>query len=205
MKMKMKKFLTFLCLVFLIFGVVASAGATVLTFDDVSATAQDAYIPDGYGGLNWGNMALIHQDMHPVSGYNNGTVSGDYTAFNPYSRVEIVSDGFFDFNGAYLTGAWNNGLNIEVTGLFGGTELYNTTVVVDADGPTWFDFNYKGIDELVFRSFGGDPAGYSLRGTHFAMDDFTFTATPEPATVFLLGSGLTGLAAFGRKRKFFKK
>ena len=40
--------------------------------------------------------------------------------------------------------------------------------------------------------------------TEFAADNVQFTPVPEPATMLLLGSGLIGLAGYGRK-KFFKK
>ena len=34
-------------------------------------------------------------------------------------------------------------------------------------GPTLFNFNYLGIDQLIFDSFGGAPAGFGGgSGTH---------------------------------------
>src|SRR5260221_13569032 len=67
----------------------------------------------------------------------------------------------FNFLSAYLTGAWNNNLNIEVQGFSGTNLLYDTTVVASATSPTLFTFNYLDIDRLTFNSFGGQKnAGF---------------------------------------------
>jgi hypothetical protein len=191
----------------MVFGSLGISHATVLTFDDIGG--GDAPVNNGYGGLNWSNMYYLNGTSYPIpdSGYHYGRVSGDYVAYNGWGSPAVVSDTEFDFNGAYLTGAWNNDLNINVIGYLNGVEQYNQTVVVDVNAPTWFTFNYLGIDSLYFNSYGGVDSGTGGAGEHFAMDNFTFNESvgsnpvPEPATIILFGTGLVGLAG----RKFRRK
>jgi len=214
-EIKVKKLATILGMAALAFAISGTASALVLTFDDVSTIMYDA-IPEGYGGLDWDNFYVVHEDYCPGSGYDNGVVSHNYVAYNfggsPASILISAGDGFpaFDFEGAYITGAWNDGLSVNIVGYLDGSEIYNQTVVVDTDGPTWFDADYYNIDELLFTSSGGTNAGLPLyggpvigTGEHFAMDNFTYTPIPEPTTMLMLGclgAGLAGARKFKRKK-----
>ena len=177
-----------------LFIITFQAQAYVLTFDDISDFSEDSLpIPDGYGGFNWEDFYYINAPaVVPDSGYDNGLVSGDYVAFastyeNP-GTGRILGD-LFTFNGAYLTGAWRDGLNVKVDGYLNDVLLYSTTVVVDTTGPTWFDFDYVDIDALDFSAYGGtqNPNYPFQEGTHFAIDNFTYI--PEPTTFLLFGLG----------------
>ena len=172
----------------LIAGALATAltagRAAVLTFDDVSTTTLYETVPDGYGGLNWDQMAVVNGNYHPVYGY--GVVSGDYAAFNLAANVVTVSDGAFDFIGAYLTSAADGYVNMNVKGYNGAAIIYDQTIVVGA--PTWFNFNFNNIDSLVL-----DSGGY-----HFTMDDFTYVI-PEPSSVAMAGL-VSVLGVFIRRR-----
>jgi hypothetical protein len=182
-------------------ALVLSVNATVITFDDVSNTSVVAKIENGYDGLDWNNFYVINRNVDPSTGYANGTVSGDYTAINGWGNAASCSDGNvdgnFNFNGAYLTSAWYGGNNITVDGLNNGTMIYSKTVTVNTQDPTWFDFNFNGIDQLTFSS-----SAYA-----FAMDNLTinFTTTsravPEPGVLSMLFVGLLSFAGFVAVRK----
>jgi hypothetical protein len=163
--------------------------ATTLTFDNLPSSLEGP-IPNGYGGLDWLNFDYLDSSTEaPVSGYSHGTVSAPNVAFNAFSEPSSVSGTSFNFIGADLTGAWNNGLSVTVDGYDHNVLVDQETVVVNTNTPTWFEFNFNGITDLVFSSSGGVSAGYDGSGTHFAMDNFTYSALADPdATIAAGGS-----------------
>jgi hypothetical protein len=190
-------------------GMLVKANSAVLTFDDINPLCTNLCGSIGtYGGLLFGsNFNYLHSPTHlGVNGYDNGTFSGEFVAYNHFENTVVVTNSSFDFTGAYLTGAWNDGLNVNVIGKKLGATLYDTTVVASQSSPTWFQFDYVGIDELIFSSSGGTPvSGLTGSGTHFAMDDFTINApvVPEPisSTLFIVGGATLGFRRFRRKFK----
>ncbi|MDO8343280.1 MAG: PEP-CTERM sorting domain-containing protein [Cellvibrio sp.] len=186
-------------------GSAISTQAAVITFDDLPATELDA-IPDGYHGFNWGashmvNVNYFHKDLLPNTGFENGVVSGDYAAFNFLATTSTITGDQFDFNGAYLTAGWNDGLNIEVTGFLNNALLFTKTVVVNTSAAQWFDFNFLGISSLSLRAWGGVPIDPMNGGEMFVMDNFTYnepTAVPESSSLALLLLGVAGIL-LGRK------
>ncbi|MGA1870495.1 MAG: PEP-CTERM sorting domain-containing protein [bacterium] len=197
----------FICALVISLGIIGMANATVLTFDDITTatgyTSINNYVT-GYGGFMWDqDWYLMHTPSYSPqsSGYISGTASGDYILFNAYASVVSINDADFDFNGAYLTAAWNTDLNIRVRGFDDGVQIYEQIVTTDTNGPNWFDFDFLGIDQLEFYSYGGISAGIGGSGEHFAMDDFTVNeSVPEPATCLLLLFGFAGMV--GIKKKF---
>lgn len=192
-------------------GICSSAAqAAVITFDDLPATEVDA-IHNGYHGFHWGDdfmtsVAYIHKDTMPGTGFATGVVSGNYAAFNNFATTSTISSNdLFDFNGANLTAAWNEGLLIEVTGFLNNLALFTQTVTVSTQYAQWFDFNFIGINQLSFRSWGGTASNPDEGGEHFVMDNFTYnestsTSVPESSSLALLLLGAAGIL-FGRKTK----
>jgi hypothetical protein len=188
------------------------AQAATLTFDDLSSPGpyMGSYkdMPSNYAGFTWNDFSY---DSTPpeYTGYINGVVSPTTILFNTAARPAAISrPQTFDFTRAYLTAAWSNGLNILVQGFAGTTQTYSRTVTVNTDRPTLINFDFLGVDRVLFTSSGGVDAGYSDgSGTHFVLDNLTFAApevtqaaaVPEPTTMLGLGLAGAGLAAVRRR------
>ncbi len=152
-----------------------------------------------FGSLNAINIA----SEQGTNGYYYGMVSPSNVAYNAGAQpAEIDSATNFNFLSAYITGAWNSNLNIQVKGFNGTNLLYNQTVVASATNPTFFTFNYFNIDRLYFDSYGGQPAGFPAGGgDEFVMDNFLFDVIPEPSSFLLAALGAVSLVAFLRRNR----
>jgi hypothetical protein len=184
------------------------SSATIVTFDNLSSSFGGARIPNGYQSLNWSNFDTLDSILRSnqlgyLNGYNYGMITPSNVAFNAQgTSAEIDATATnFNFLSAYLTGAWNSNLNIQVQGFHAGNLLYDQTVVASATSATLFTFNYLNVDRLFFNSFGGQPAFGEIPEFQFAMDNFTFEFVPEPSAFLLTSAGaLLLIAGFKRKR-----
>ena len=195
----MKKLIYF-ALIVLIVGAGHYARAEVITFDNLATLTA---VPNGYGGLNWTNFyALDATDLTFPNGYTNGVVSPNNVAYNGNGNIAFITPGAafgttFNFLGAYFTGAWRDGLSIEIIGGLNGKTVYDNTITVNSESPTYYALNYTNINELDFISYGGTYEGYGLDGTQFAMDGLS---VPEPSLLILVGLGAAGLGLRLRRK-----
>ena len=188
-----------------LFSAIWSSAQQVITFDDLSP--QEVYagpIPNGYAGFEWHSFGVMDPELFPGDpvGNLNGMVSPRHVAFPAYvgSLDGPQTGGFhlpghvFDLNSAYLTSAWNDGLQVEVLGFLRGELIYRSTYMLDTAAPTWVNFNYLGIDEVKFSSYGGIPHGNLGGGGYGMVVDNLSVTIPEPSAIslFLFCMGVLG-------------
>jgi hypothetical protein len=162
-------------------------GKQLLKFDNISSSSA---VPNGYGSVSWYNFYTLNgldYSGNP-SGYEAGVVSSSNVLYNgDGSFAEIFSDGYaFILDSAYLTGAWNDNLHVQVTGYYNGKQVYSRTYVLSATKPTLISFPNKLVTVVDFDSYGGTPhSGYSSGGEQFATDNVTITVLPIPVKLEL--------------------
>ncbi len=168
----------------------ANLQASILTFDDLGY--DEAYIADGYGGFNWTNgdvapvlsmNAHLQDQDEPQNGFKNSVISGSNIVFNgwgeSHSVIEWAGSGTFNFTGAYWTSGWEN-QSLYFEGLSGGAVKYISGLFdINTESPIWIQLDWQGVDQLRINN----------SGSHWAMDDFTYSV-PEGNSLILLVIGL---------------
>jgi hypothetical protein len=127
-----------------------------------------------------------------------------YLALNYPELVEIYKQDVGEGESGPLAGSYTTTFNGDLSG---GTIVYDPDGAIAEDAfllvkdgnnsPAWYLFDLSGWDgeeTLVLSGFWPDQGGIS----HVTLYGGT-TTVPEPGTLLLLGSGLFGLALYGRK------
>jgi PEP-CTERM motif len=212
------------CVAVLMFDV-GPIGAEVVTFDDVAAGDNDIQTSVNSGGFNFASDHF-HITNNPA-GCSFGGCVGNRTQYasedaptlaEPVTMTKIGGGTFsltsfdgaetFINSAAAATGGYPNAAFIRVVGNLsgGGTVVANFQLdgVKDGNGGV-ADFQHfvfgPGWTNLTSAVWSGGIPGTAATNASMSFDNIVVSTAPEPGTLLLLGSALTGVAISARRRR----
>lgn len=142
------------------------------------------------------DVFVSFDDLKPTS------TSGNYYRLSSSSQANVYSPNYrFEMTFDLVNREYFGVENLQWNGSDWVGNSFNGNIVYD-------DTNFDPLE--LFKNKDNFWIGYGCHFEHWKTgvtvmgDGYVNTVIPEPATMFLFGSGLIGLAGFGR-RKFFKK
>jgi hypothetical protein len=183
------------------FAIAPAAPAQTITFDNLTGLngqVFSSYSESGYDvDLFAGFICEAHFFGNPTPDLFGGLLCNG-SIRNATLRVRRSGGGLFNFIATDLA-TQNDIGNYSFQGLLASVSQYSTGGAISSSGN--FD-SYAGsnpssnIDELLI--------GLSTRGSSYNIDNIqvqSVVATPEPASLVLLGSGLVGVFAVARRKR----
>lgn len=152
---------------------VCSPGETLLDFENGGS------IPAGYGNFTWtGASELNGATYNPMSGYHVVTCSGSYVIYTSgtITMQKIPAGTTFTMNTFLATAAWQDNLNLTMTGQLSSTVIYSQSVLLQVFTISAVTLNWSGIDKVTLTTYAGTPnANVTGGGKHVAIDNMCVT------------------------------
>lgn len=194
-------------------GLLPSAHADVLTFDDLTGvkpflTPYDGFIftykegprePGCSCAGSWFSSDRNQAGKLPYYTSPFTSISTDYEFVNGEyvygeSKPIVSLTGPIHFDGAWFTGVAND-IDVTFHLYFNGAKVAQSSALVlqTNQAPVFLASGYSGqVDVITVQAYQG----------YFALDNFTYAPVPEPTSTALLlaGLGVAGLAARRKRR-----
>ncbi len=161
-----------------------SLGKGRFTFNDLPSAVEEAkWIPSTYRGLKWTKLNYAHErifkNKHPNSGYVTAFTSGcspHIAYFKDEASIAVERlNKIFSFVSITACAAWNDDLQLTITGHRYSTQINTHTATLLFGQPQLILLQWKNIDTITFKSSGGTahPGSGSGTGSHVAITQIT--------------------------------